>query len=150
MEKNIPTEQERQYVGKWRPPLNLVSWDGGENGEPEFEPKYDTDPREELFTTQNEKERKKAYYHAHRDKIVSKKKMAAAKKAAAECQEKGLPVMLAPYIRFYEETKYLKDPVGLKFDSIHELLLFLKDVRTKDQEFSLEQLAELIHRYDNR
>lgn len=150
MSKKKEEKLEPKFKGKWKNQLMLKEWDADGKGNPSFERKYEVDPRENLFSPQTEKDRKKAYYYAHRDKIVAKKKAGEVKKAEEECETRGLPLMLAPYIRFYEETKYLKDPVGLKFDSIHELLIFLKDVRTKDEELSMEQLAELIHNFDHR
>lgn len=150
MKKNSDDSDKPKYAGNWKMPLVLKPHTGGRWTGPEFEPKYPVDPRSRLTPSEAERERKRAYYHANRDKVVSKKKEQKTKKAIQECEERGLPILLAPYIRFYQPTKYLKDPVGLRFDSIHQLLVFLKDVRTKDDELSLEELAHLIHEYDHR
>lgn len=146
MASKKPTNASRgpKFFGEPKIPLKVVSWDPRPGHTPVFEPKFEPLP------SQSELERKRAYYQTHREKISDRKKEQVARQTAEVCKSKGLPVVLAPYIRFYEETRYLKDPVGLKFESIHEMLIFLKDVQTKGLEMSAEELADLIHRYNSQ
>jgi len=77
------------------------------------------DPKE------SDRRRKREYYHGHREKMETYKKRVNTKSNEEKCLQQQVPVVLAPYISFLAPTKYKPDRVGLKFDSIHDMLSFL-------------------------
>lgn len=93
-----------------------------------------------------ERARKRDYYHNHRDKIQESAKVREASKMAEVLKEHGLPLFLAPYIRFHKESKYKKDRLTLNFDSKVELVHFIQQVKF-ESDITVEELSDLIMKF---
>jgi len=94
-----------------------------------------------------ERERNRTYYNLHKEKIATSRKDNSKRKQEKVCVEEGLPVILAPYIKFYNPKGNKKDRVALTFDSKKEMIVFLLNLKFKDN-ITKEQLDALYKKYN--
>lgn len=78
---------------------------------------------------ERERERKKNYYHNHKEKLAETTKLAHVAKMTIECEARGIPVFCAEHIKIYKATETRKERIGLKFDTDEKLIGFLIDVK---------------------
>lgn len=75
--------------------------------------------KEEIRSKQRE------YYHKHKDHIQEIREKHQTSIAEKQCIQLGIPLTLAPYIKFLKPVGTKKDRISLKFDSRIELFDFL-------------------------
>ena len=98
------------------------------------------------MSQKQKKDMQRKYYETHKNKINESRKILYAKEQAKICEEKGIPVVLAPYIVFREPSKYKTHPTSLHFDSISDMLLFLADFKFKT-DINKEELLKLREKF---
>lgn len=99
-----------------------------------------------LSSVDVERERGRIYYRLHKDKIARAQKDNTRRKQEKVCSDLGFPVMLAPYIKFYNPKGGKKDRVALTFDSKVDLIEFLIEFKFSE-DVSIEELNAIYKKY---
>ena len=104
----------------------------------------DVQQTEILSKLEDERARKRAYWHANKRKLTGRVEAAKLEQMKVKCSELKLPIILADHINFNKPTANKPDRISLKFNSKADLINFIINIKMADDlhEAELRELKD--------